>query len=84
MNEGTELDVEKLIANLRADAALRIWYIRTHKVENAPPRWVVEPGSRLRFKSAKSGSVWGDVFVPHAPKEQYTQYYSIAELPDAI
>jgi len=31
VNEGTELDVEKFIANLRADAGLRIWYIRTHK-----------------------------------------------------
>jgi hypothetical protein len=53
-------------------------------VEDAPPRWVAEPGSRLRFRSAMSGSVWGDVFVPHAPKEQYPQYYPVAELPDAI
>ena len=53
-------------------------------VEDAPLRWVAETGSRLRFRSAMSSSVWGDIFVPHAPKEQYPQYYPIAELPDAI
>ena len=31
MNEGTELDMDKFIANMRADAGLRLWYTWTHK-----------------------------------------------------
>jgi hypothetical protein len=53
-------------------------------VENSPPRWVVEPGLRLRFKSARSCTVWGEVFVPRAPKGQYAQYDSFTEITNAI
>jgi hypothetical protein len=31
MNEGTQLDLDKFIANMRADAGYRTWYTRTHK-----------------------------------------------------
>jgi hypothetical protein len=31
MNEGTQLDLAMFVANMRADAGLRAWYIRTHK-----------------------------------------------------
>jgi hypothetical protein len=31
MNEGTQLDLDKFIVNMRADAGWWAWYTRTHK-----------------------------------------------------
>lgn len=34
MNKGTELDMDKFIANLHTNAGLQLWYTRTHKKSN--------------------------------------------------